>query len=93
MNHAEKKGDSREESWRPPVLLGDISGLLSRRLLLGGDRFDGAAIHAGTAVGADFRVDYELAVAFTDRFDGALGRTSAAVDAFAADYVCHSDFS
>ena len=53
---------------------------------------DGAGFRAGAAVDALFSVDFVLAVAFGNGFDGALGRASAASDAGVSNFVCHVDF-
>ena len=61
----------------------------SFRLLLRDGRTHRAGVGAASAIDADIGIDAVLVVALFDRFNGAIGRTSAAANAIISDLVCH----
>ena len=62
-----------------------------KQLLLGGSA-NGADASTGAALDASFGVDFVLAIAFSDRADGALSLASTAADAIISNLVSHCGF-
>jgi hypothetical protein len=79
-----------------PAVIAEKARCLIRRMrypLFLSRSADGAGFSANAAFDALVRVDFVLAIAFSDRFLGAFGGTGAAADARIGNFVSHNDTS
>ena len=69
----------------------DAGDRIAYRLSLSGSSHRAGA-SASAAFDALFRIDFELSVAFSDGFNGALSSAGAASDAIVRNFVCHGNY-